>query len=148
MEVLREALRRSLEDGPQALVTVIHTSGSTPRHAGARMVVGADGSGFGTIGGGRVELEATGAAAQVATGAPARRVRHHLVRDLAMCCGGTMELYLQPVAPSAGAIERAVTLAAARRPARLITDLTTGLMSLEELDAHGGRRPRLEGDRF
>src|SRR5689334_9290982 len=108
MEVLREALRRTREQGPQALVTVLHTSGSTPRHAGARMVVGADGKVFGTIGGGRVELEATRHAEEVARGAPARRERHHLVRDLAMCCGGTMDLYVQPVAPSVDAIARAI----------------------------------------
>src|SRR5436190_22073292 len=101
MEVLREALRRSREIGPQALITVVDTSGSTPSHAGARMLVGADGKVFGTIGGGRVELEATRNAALVAGGSPSRRDRHHLVRDLAMCCGGTMELYTQPVATSA-----------------------------------------------
>ncbi|HUS67996.1 MAG TPA: xanthine dehydrogenase accessory protein XdhC [Kofleriaceae bacterium] len=150
MEVLREALRRAREQGPQALVTVLHTSGSTPRHAGARMLVGADGKVFGTIGGGRVELEATRQGEEVARGAPARRERHHLVRDLAMCCGGTMDLYVQPVAPSAAALARAIALAEARRPGRLITRLDGAAIEVEETAEHGARVPALDdsGERF
>ena len=148
MEVLREALDRARAGHALALVTVIHTSGSTPRHAGARMLVDDDGSGFGTIGGGRVELEVTQLAERVARGAPPARQRHHLVRDLAMCCGGTMEVYVQPVAPSAAAIERALALHAGRRPGRLITRLDGAPMEVEERAEHGERRPALEGDRF
>ncbi len=148
MEVLREALRRARDSGPQAMATVVKTSGSTPRHAGAKMVVGADGSSFGTIGGGRVELEAVRAGAEVAGGAPARIVRHHLVRDLAMCCGGSMEVLVQPVAPSASAIESAVELAARRRPGLLVSRLDGAAMSLEERPAHQGRHPALDGERF
>ncbi|HEY8146596.1 MAG TPA: xanthine dehydrogenase accessory protein XdhC [Kofleriaceae bacterium] len=148
MEVLREALRRAKGAGPQALATVVRTSGSTPRHAGAKMVVGADGSSFGTIGGGRVELEVARAGAEVAGGAPSRIVRHHLVRDLAMCCGGSMEVLVQPVSPSARAIEGAVELAERRRPGLLVSRLDGTAMALEESAAHTGRRPSLEGDRF
>ena len=148
MEVLQEALRRSRTAGPQALATVVKTSGSTPRHAGAKMVVAADGSSFGTIGGGRVELEVARAGAEVAGGAPPRIVRHHLVRDLAMCCGGSMEVLVQPVAPSADAIAGALDLAARRRPGILVSRLDGGGMSLEEPPVHIGRRPALEGDRF
>lgn len=148
MEVLREALDRARAGHALALVTVIHTSGSTPRHAGARMLVATDGSGFGTIGGGRVELEATQLGERVARGAPAARQRHHLVRDLAMCCGGTMEVYVQPVAPSMDVIERALGLWAARRPGRLVTRLDGAPMEVEELAEHGERRPALDSDRF
>jgi xanthine dehydrogenase accessory factor len=132
MEVLREALRRARESGPQALATVVKTSGSVPRHAGAKMVVGADGNSFGTIGGGRVELEVARAGAEVAGGAPARIVRHHLVRDLAMCCGGSMEVLVQPVAASANAIEGAVDLAS--RPGQSTRRCREG--------ARGAGRPR------
>jgi len=112
------------------------------------MVVGADASSFGTIGGGRVELEAARAGAEVAAGAPARLVRHHLVRDLAMCCGGSMDVLVQPVAPSARAIEGAVELAARRCPGVLVSDLGGAAMSVEERPAHGQRRPALDGQRF
>jgi xanthine dehydrogenase accessory factor len=112
------------------------------------MVVGADASSFGTIGGGRVELEAARAGAEVAAGAPARLVRHHLVRDLAMCCGGSMDVLVQPVAPSARALEDAVELAARRRPGVLVSDLGGAAMSVEERPEHGARRPALDGQRF
>lgn len=147
MQVLREALERARARGPQALVTVIATSGSTPRHAGARMVVDGEGATFGTIGGGRVEMVAVERGAQVARGAPAERVRHHLVRDLAMCCGGSMELYVQPVAPSADAIAGALSLWRGRRPLRLITRLDGAPMEAEEARERA-RRPQLDGDRF
>lgn len=75
-----------------AVATVVATSGSTPRHPGARMAVADDGTTWGTIGGGRIEVEVIAAAREVANGGAPRRVRHHLVRDLAMCCGGTMDV--------------------------------------------------------
>jgi xanthine dehydrogenase accessory factor len=147
MQVLREALERARARGPQALVTVLHTAGSTPRHAGARMVVDADGEIFGTIGGGRVEMDAVARATQVARGAPAERVRQHLVRDLAMCCGGSMDLYVHPVAPSAEAIDRALSLWGARQPARLVVPLDGSPMEVDESRPRA-RRPHLDGDRF
>jgi xanthine dehydrogenase accessory factor len=143
MELFRAALE-SVE--PVALVTVIATSGSTPRHPGAQMLVDRAGVGTGTIGGGRVELEACRAGAEVAAGGAPRRVKHHLVRDLAMCCGGSMELWIEPVAPSRAALARAIELVAARRAAALIHPLDG--RPLEVLEGDAGRRPRLEGERF
>jgi xanthine dehydrogenase accessory factor len=148
MQVLREALERARTRGPQALVTVIATSGSTPRHAAARMVVDGEGATFGTIGGGRVEMVAIERGVEVARGAPAERVRHHLVRDLAMCCGGSMELYVQPVAPSADPLAQALAMWQARRPLRLVTRLDGAPMEVEESDGARSRRPQLDGDRF
>ena len=40
-----------------AVTTILQTHGSTPRKAGTTMIVHADGSIFGTIGGGRAENE-------------------------------------------------------------------------------------------
>lgn len=97
-----------------ALVTVISTSGSTPRHPGAHMAVLSSGESIGTIGGGRIELAATEAGQAVCAGAPARLLQHHLVRDLAMCCGGAMSLYIEPVGPSAEVLAAMVDAAARR----------------------------------
>ena len=83
-----------------AIATVIGAHGSTPRHLGARMAVADDGEQWGTIGGGRIEQLVASAAREVAGGAPARVVRQHLVRDLAMCCGGSMEVVLTPAESS------------------------------------------------
>ncbi len=87
-----------------AIASVIGAHGSTPRHLGARMAVAADGEQWGTIGGGKIEQLVVAAAREVAAGAPPRVVRQHLVRDLAMCCGGSMEIVLTPCAGSREAL--------------------------------------------
>jgi len=123
METLTEAVRLARAGTGVALATVIRISGSAPRHAGAKMLVLADGSIFGTIGGGRVEQEVSAVGAEIASGGPARRVQYHLTQDLAMCCGGAMEFFVEPVAPSLAALEVVVDLLGQRRPARLVTPL-------------------------
>jgi xanthine dehydrogenase accessory factor len=80
-----------------AFATVIGVAGSTPRSGGARMLVCDDGTTVGTIGGGALEHQAVALAAEVIrTGQPAR-LSVHLVRDLGMCCGGAVEVYVEPL---------------------------------------------------
>jgi xanthine dehydrogenase accessory factor len=106
LDVFAAALR-ALDAGRRvAIATVIGAHGSTPRHLGARMAVAEDGEQWGTIGGGKIEQLVVAAAREVAAGAVARVVRQHLVRDLAMCCGGSMEIVLTPAAPSRAALEQ------------------------------------------
>jgi xanthine dehydrogenase accessory factor len=144
----------ALDEGRQvALATVIATTGSTPRHVGARMAVVDDGRTLGTIGGGRIEAEVVAAAGEVARGAAARRLDHHLVRDLAMCCGGWMELVIAPAAPSRAALEGALAAWRQREPAVLTTDLAAGpalgtmsLAAASASDAAKWRRPVLDGE--
>ena len=107
-------------------MTVTRATGSTPRHAGAKMLVCADGSSFGTIGGGKVEQVGCSEAVGVAAGEPARRVFHNLERDLGMACGGAMELYIEPVAASAAALEQVVVALADRHAVELVTPLDGG----------------------
>jgi xanthine dehydrogenase accessory factor len=85
------------------LATVVRTSGSTPRKAAARMIVVGDGRILGTIGGGRIEKEVADAALALLAegdGARAKIVRYHLTHELAMCCGGEMEVFLEPLIPA------------------------------------------------
>jgi xanthine dehydrogenase accessory factor len=101
-DVLEELIRHRRAGTPCALATVVRTSGSTPRKSAARMLVLADGQIVGTIGGGRVEKEVTDAAvALLAEGAAARAklLRYHLTHELAMCCGGEMEVFVEPMVP-------------------------------------------------
>ena len=81
-------------EGAAALVTVADTKGSAPRETGAMMAVLADGSFFGTIGGGALEWEAMVLARQLATaGQPVtRRIDRALGPDLGQCCGGRVIL--------------------------------------------------------
>jgi xanthine dehydrogenase accessory factor len=84
---------------PAALCIVVDTRGSTPRKQGARMIVYADGSVYGTIGGGSVEKQVTETALKlIASGKPAK-VSFNLEEDLGMHCGGMMEVFIEPVNP-------------------------------------------------
>src|SRR5262245_52076285 len=119
-DVFTQALR-ALDGGRGvAIACVIGAHGSTPRHLGARMAITADGEQWGTVGGGRIEQLVVGAAREVAAGAAPRVVRQHLVRDLAMCCGGSMEVVLTPAAPSRAVIAE---LAGSAAPRVLLTPI-------------------------
>jgi xanthine dehydrogenase accessory factor len=80
-----------------ARITVIAVRGSTPREAGATMLVDAAGT-VGTIGGGELEWRATALARELlrdSRAAPARIVHLILGRELGQCCGGRVELWLE-----------------------------------------------------
>lgn len=79
------------------VVTVTATKGSTPRDAGARMIVDADGVSWGTIGGGRLELLATEKAQEMlrCERAGAESVRFPLGASAGQCCGGEVTLFFE-----------------------------------------------------
>ena len=81
--------------GTCALVTVVNAEGSTPREAGAWMVVTSLGY-HGSIGGGTLEWHVM-AEAQALLGKPAtyKMMRKHLGPDLGQCCGGRMDLRVE-----------------------------------------------------
>ncbi|MDJ1157056.1 xanthine dehydrogenase accessory protein XdhC [Chelatococcus sp. SYSU_G07232] len=93
MTALAPALRHRLAAGePTVLVTVVEAHGSTPREAGARMLVTACGT-AGTIGGGRLEWEALARArALIAAGEARARLDLPLGPALGQCCGGRVAL--------------------------------------------------------
>lgn len=76
------------------LVTLCSTRGSTPRKAGAKMLVYPDGKTKGTIGGGELEFEATGKALEVMKTKESILWEKELI-DLGMVCGGAGTLYLE-----------------------------------------------------
>ena len=90
-----------LADGaePAALCTVVATAGSTPRKAGASMVVLADGSALGrvegTVGGGAVEHQLRAVALEVIATTRPRTLEVALTKELGMCCGGTMTFFVE-----------------------------------------------------
>ena len=84
---------------PAVLVTVAEAKGSTPREAGAKMLVRANDI-VGSVGGGQLELLAIDTARQLlGTGATKPSlIRHSLGPDLGQCCGGAVRLLLEPIA--------------------------------------------------
>ena len=80
-----------------ALVTVIDTAGSAPRHIGAKMVVTADTT-YGTIGGGAVEKETIEAVREALASGEPRLLEFTLTPETTgMACGGAMKIFLDPV---------------------------------------------------
>ena len=80
---------------------VVDVAGSTPRLAGARMIITAE-SAQGTVGGGAFEHQVIGVARRLLAD-PARQtesVAYHLVHDLGMCCGGRMTAFLNKTTPA------------------------------------------------
>lgn len=93
-----EAVLALLQAGARgALATVVGSSGSVPQRAGARLLLRDDGSSVGTIGGGAIEQQVLGELRDVLEHGRARMLRRDLTRDLGMCCGGHMEIFLEPV---------------------------------------------------
>ena len=100
MRKLTHKMIKSIEDGNNVvLCTILASSGSSPRGAGARMAVFADGSTMGTVGGGRVELLAAEEAREVLKTGKTRVRAFFLAPDqvssIGMICGGNVTIYYQ-----------------------------------------------------
>jgi xanthine dehydrogenase accessory factor len=83
-----------------ALLTVIESRGFTPQKGGAHMLVAADGTTFGTVGGGAIEREAVAEALKLLSSGGSTVLRRHLTQELGMCCGGEMTLFLEVIEPA------------------------------------------------
>ncbi len=80
-----------------ALCIVTNTKGSTPRQKSAKMLVYPGGEIYGTIGGGKIEKKIIAEALECLKTRKALVVKYDLVKDLNMSCGGSMEIYIEPV---------------------------------------------------
>jgi xanthine dehydrogenase accessory factor len=93
MQPYRRLIESIEAEGAAALVSLVETKGSSPREAGAVMVVRPSGGFFGTIGGGAMEWRALAEARETlgqGRGASRRSVVA-LGPELAQCCGGRVE---------------------------------------------------------
>ncbi len=100
MKAMTQAIIRRIQKGERVvLCTILASSGSAPRGAGARMAVFKDGTTMGTVGGGQVEFLAAKEALEVMESgntvirsfdlAPAQ------VASIGMVCGGKVTIYYQ-----------------------------------------------------
>jgi xanthine dehydrogenase accessory factor len=104
MQVWSRILEAIDRHGSVVMVTVAATKGSTPREAGARMILHPDGAFTGTIGGGTLEWRAIAVAQAML--AQTREGKAHLRPfilgpDMGQCCGGQVELLFE-VIPNEG----------------------------------------------
>jgi len=101
VDIWNELVKLEKEGIPAALVTVIHTRGSTPREIGAKMIVTLDGNTSGTIGGSAVEALVIEKAKEAISKGKVLRVEYDLddveKTSTGMVCGGKMEFFIEPL---------------------------------------------------
>ena len=100
MKNMTQAIIQKIRQGQSVvLCTILASSGSSPRGAGARMAVFADGTTMGTVGGGQVEYLASQEALEVLkSGNTAIRsfdLAPSQVASIGMICGGKVTIYYQ-----------------------------------------------------
>ena len=150
-----------LQGGDLVLVTVVASSGATPRGAGARMLIGPQGRIAGTIGGGAVEYRSEQIAREVLS--ERKSLNHHFsltkddVQNLGMICGGNVTVFFHFL-PAGDPAAIALAEEAEERFARgqdfwLVSDLSAGgcLRLADKSDAvlapHLARHPqRIQAD--
>ena len=95
---IAQALLEILDSGRRgALATVVRVSGSTPQQPGARLLLRPDGTRVGTVGGGAIEQLVERALETVLTTGRSELLVKDLGHELGMCCGGRMEIFVEPI---------------------------------------------------
>lgn len=138
-QVLKAAVA-ALDGGEAAsLVTPVVTAGSLPTGRLARMLVWADGSSRGTVGGGKMEADVA-VQARTAGGRP-RLVSFSLTNADAMAdgllCGGEAVFLIEPLTPDSAAAIRALCAATGRDSAALEVVRLDGDFLGQRLVLHG-----------
>ena len=116
------------------LVTVIASSGSTPRGAGSRMLIGKEGRICGTIGGGAVEYRSQHIADDVLKNRSSAELDFSLTKDdvqkLGMICGGAVNVFFRFIpgfdAEMISLCDRAEEIFAAEEDMWIIYDIGNG----------------------
>lgn len=103
VDIYEEITRLRKEGRRGALATIINVRGSIPSFDSAKMLVREDGTIAGTIGGGCVEAEVWEAAREVMKSEKPQSLNFNLNNnpkyDTGLVCGGTLEVYVEPVLP-------------------------------------------------
>jgi len=149
MSILVQTVRFIESGQPFCVVLVLSAEGSTPRGAGVRAVVEADGRIHGTVGGGVLEAEAQRAAVEACRSGQPVMLAIDLTGDetagLEPICGGTVRVLVDPTAPrNAQAYREAARAEEERRRGVLVTCVREGPPVSTEVKWHPGREPGTE----
>lgn len=105
MDIYEQIVQLRREGRRGAVATIVNVRGSIPSFRTAKMLVRDDGSIVGTIGGGCVEADVWQAAREVMESEKARTLTFDLNQDpkydTGLVCGGTLEIFVEPVLPPA-----------------------------------------------
>lgn len=96
-----EEIAQAKEKGRSVcLCMVVETDGAVPRHTGSKMLVYADGSMSGTVGGGEVEQQVYQVAQEALKDGQPRLLSYTLdarQEEAVGVCGGSMKVYIEPI---------------------------------------------------
>ena len=105
MDLYEEIVRLRKDGRRGAVATIVNVRGSIPSFKTAKMLVRDDGSIIGTIGGGCVEAEVWQAAREIMESEKPRTLTFDLNQDpkydTGLVCGGTLEIFVEPILPPA-----------------------------------------------
>ena len=105
MDIYEQIVQLRREGRRGAIATITNVRGSIPSFQTAKMLIRDDGSIAGTIGGGCVEAEVWQAAREVMEEEKPRSLTFNLNNnpkyDTGLVCGGTLEVFIEPVLPPA-----------------------------------------------
>ncbi|MGD0986333.1 MAG: XdhC/CoxI family protein [Candidatus Sulfotelmatobacter sp.] len=105
MDIYEQIVQLRREGRRGALATIVNVRGSIPSFRTAKMLVRDDGSILGTIGGGCVEADVWQAAREIMESEKPRTLTFDLNQDpkydTGLVCGGTLEVFIEPVLPPA-----------------------------------------------
>src|SRR5579871_53054 len=105
MDIYEQIVQLRREGRRGAVATIVNVRGSIPSFQTAKMLVRDDGSIVGTIGGGCVEADVWQAAREVMESEKPRTLKFDLNQDprydTGLVCGGTLEVFVEPVLPVA-----------------------------------------------
>ncbi len=100
-DIFEEIVRLRTEGIPAALATIVGTRGSTPGRATMRLLVLADGTFLGTVGGGCLEAEVYDTALQVLADEKPQSLKFRLTEkdspDSGLMCGGEVTIFVEPI---------------------------------------------------
>lgn len=105
MDIYEQIVQLRRDGRRGAVATIVNVRGSIPSFRTAKMLVRDDGSIVGTIGGGCVEADVWQAAREVMESERPRTLTFDLNQDpkydTGLVCGGTLEVFIEPVLPPA-----------------------------------------------
>jgi len=105
MDIYEQIVQLRRDGRRGAVATIVNVRGSIPSFKTAKMLVRDDGSIVGTIGGGCVEADVWQAAREVMESEKPRTLKFDLNQDpkydTGLVCGGTLEVFVEPVLPPA-----------------------------------------------
>jgi xanthine dehydrogenase accessory factor len=155
MDVYEELIRERSAGRMCVLATIVNAVGSVPSHATAKLMLRADGTIVGTVGGGAAEAAVIEEAKLALASGKPRLVEFDLHEnprmDIGMVCGGSLKVFIEairpaPVAYLVGAGHVGTLTAAAARIARIDVEVIDDRPEFANADRFPGARAIHSGD--